>query len=377
MRSVLPFRALTVAFACILGLAIFPLGLQAQEVDMKRYITLTVKKGATIVLSLSGLQNNTLVRIVNGKTDFTTSVDSTIEDVKRRIDAKASTMTIYGRVSHLNCSNNGENITALDVSHNELIFGLDCHSNQITSLDVSHNELLTVLICHKNQLSSLDVSHNKLLFGLVCHSNLLTSLNVGKNTSISSIDCSNNRLTSLDVSNNPDLNTLLCHTNRLTSLDVSRNTMLEGLYCYNNQIASLNLRNNQALAQLHCHNNRLTSLDVSRNPELKAVDCSGNQLTALDVSKNSQLTVAFCWGNRLSTDAWNRFFCSLPDRSYMPNEQIIYPLDNRSDSQKPQVLAANGNIAKRKGWEVSYYNDGQDTPITGFTGSYRCTKTYK
>ena len=358
-RTVLPFRALTVAFACILGLAIFPLGLQAKEVDMKRYITLTVKKGATIWLDLSGFEDDTPVRIVSGETDITFSVD--LDDgyfgyVKRRIDAKASTMTIYGKVKHLDCSGNGENVTAVDVSH---------------------DDVLTWLFCHMNRLTSLDVSKNDVLLMLSCHSNLLTSLDVSKNTYISLIDCSNNRISSLDVSNNPDLSTLICHTNRLTSLDVSRNTMLDGLHCHNNQIASLNLRNNQALAQLHCHNNRLTSLDVSRNPELKVVDCSGNQLTALDVSKNSQLTVALCWGNRLSTDAWNRFFCSLPDRSYMPNEQIIYPLGNRSDSQKPKVLAANGNIAKRKGWEVSYYNDGQDSPITGFTGSYRCTKTYK
>lgn len=361
MRSVLPFRALTVAFACILGLAIFPLGIGAQEVDMERYITLTVKKGATIWLDLSGFEDDTPVRIVSGKTDITFTVDydeggyiGYVGGFRREIGAGASTMTIYGKVKHFDCSRNDENVTALDVSHNDVLTWLFCYMNRLTSLDVSENLVM-----------------------LSCHSNLLTSLDVSKATIICSIDCSNNQISSLNVSNNPDLDALLCHTNRLTSLDVSRNTMLENLYCYNNQIASLNLRNNKALAQLHCHNNRLTSLDVSRNPELKAVDCSGNQLTALDVSKNSQLTVAFCWGNHLSTDAWNRFFCSLPDRSNMPNEQIIYPLDNRSDSQKPKVLAANGNIAKRKGWEVSYYSEGKDTPITGFTGSYQCTKIYK
>lgn len=363
MRTVLPFRALTVAFACILGLAMFPLSLQAKEVDMKRYITLTVKKGATIWLDLSGFEDDTPVRIVSGKTDITFTVDydeggyiGYVGGFRREIGAGASTMTIYGKVKHFDCSRNDENVTALDVSHNDVLTWLFCYMNRLTSLDVSRNTMLEGLLGNSNRLTSLDVSHNP---------------------ELKALDCANNRITALDLRNNPNLSILFCFTNLLTSLDVSRNTMLESLLCHNNQITSLNLRHNQALAQLHCSNNRITSLDVSHNSELQTLDCAENQLTALDVSKNSQLTVALCWGNRLSTDAWNRFFCSLPDRSYMPNEQIIYPLDNRSYSQKPQVLAANGNIAKRKGWEVSYYNDGQDTPITGFTGSYRCTKTYK
>lgn len=173
---------------------------------MKRYITLTVKKGATIVLSLSGLENNTPVRIVSGETDFTFTVDydeggyiGYVGDFRRGIDAGASTMTIYGKVKHFDCSRNGENVTAVDVSHDDVLTWLFCYMNRLTSLDVGENLVM-----------------------LSCHSNLLTSLDVRKATIICSIDCSNNQISSLDVSNNPDLDALHCHANRLTSLDVSR-----------------------------------------------------------------------------------------------------------------------------------------------------------
>ena len=63
-------------------------------------------------------------------------------------------MTVYGDLTGFNCSDNGANLTALDVSHNTQLTGLYCSLNQLYSLDVSKNTQLTGLYCHGNNLST-------------------------------------------------------------------------------------------------------------------------------------------------------------------------------------------------------------------------------
>ncbi|MDI9521924.1 MAG: hypothetical protein QM237_01500 [Bacteroidota bacterium] len=130
----------------------------------------------------------------------------------------AQTVTVYGKVTVLNCEN-----------------------NQLTSLNVSNNTVLTFLDCSSNQLSSLEVSNNKKLEKLYCRSNQLTSLDISNNKELEILWCNNNQLTTLNVSNNVKLWFLSCHDNQLTSLDVSKNTLFEQLFCYNNKISGANM----------------------------------------------------------------------------------------------------------------------------------------
>ena len=238
-------------FALAVGLLTSASTLQAQTVNMSRYITLTVKKDSAIRLDLKVAATNTPVRIVSGSNtqDITVGTGWT---GYRNYTAGSTTMTVYGDIISFDCSGNITKVTAIDVSHNTQLTYLDCSSNPISSLDVSKNTQLTTLIC------------------------------------------SNNRLTSLDVSKNTQLEILDCYSNQLTSLDVSKNTQLEILYCYSNQ---------------------LTSLDVSKNTQLTYLNCSSNPLSSLDVSKNTQLKRLWCYNNKFTTAALDDIYCALPNRT--------------------------------------------------------------
>ena len=245
-------------FALIIGLLTSASTLQAQTVNMSRYITLTVKKDSAIILNFIAAAANTPVRIVSGSNTQDITV-GTGWIGRTSYTADGTTMTVYGDLTGFSCSSNGANLTALDPSHNTQLEILYCSNNQLSSLDVSNNTPLTYLGCSSNPLSSLDVSHNT------------------------------------------QLKELSCYSNSLSSLDVSKNTQLEILDCYSNQ---------------------LTSLDVSKNTLLKSLDCYSNQLTSLDVSKNTQLTKLYCHGNNLSTQALDDIFCALPDRTGNTNGKI-------------------------------------------------------
>ena len=184
-------------FALIVGLLASASTLQAQ-VNMSRYITLTVKKDSAIRLDFGAAAYGTSVRIVSGRNTYNITVGPVWYDGNSpstfTVTAGASTITVYGDIIGFDCSNNGANLTALDPLHNTELRLLSCHSNQLTSLDVSKNTYLTALSCHSNQLTSLDVSHNTQLKKLYCHSNQLTSLDVSKNTQLKMLYCHGNNL---------------------------------------------------------------------------------------------------------------------------------------------------------------------------------------
>ena len=209
------------------------------------------------------------------------------------------------------------------------VLKFDCNENMenITGLDVSHNTQLAFLDCGSNSLTALDVSNNKELVNLGCGSNSLSSLDVKNNTKLEWFDCKDNSLTSLDVSHNTQLKWLGCNDNSISMLDIKNNTMLRILYCYN------------------------------------------NSLTSLDVANNKQLQGLYCQDNNFATEALDDIFCSLPDRKGTTNG-IAQLLFDASSSDKSKVLAANGSNATNKNWKVQYFGD--DSEITGFTGTHQC-----
>ena len=211
-------------FALIIGLLASASTLQAQTVNMSRYITLTVKKDSAIKLDLMAAAENTPVRIVSGSN--TQDITAGTNWIGRgTYTAGSTTMTIYGDLIGFDCSENGVNLTALDPSHNTQLTKLDCSFNTLSSLDVSKNTQLTLLGCVSNTLSSLDVSKNTQLDLLDCSSNTLSSLDVSQNTQLTRLFCNNNNLSNLDISHNTQLKELYCHSNNFTT------ATLDDIYC--------------------------------------------------------------------------------------------------------------------------------------------------
>ena len=301
-----------VFFVALTGL-LLSTAAQAQTVNMERYISLTVKNGKKISLSLKADFANTPVRIVSG--DNTTNITvGTKWSSYSSYTAAADTMRIYGNVKGFNCSFNKANITAIDVSHNTQLTELNCPNNQIDAIDVTKNTQLTGLDCKNNQLATIDVTKNPLLIGLYCGSN------------------------------------------KLTAIDVSKNTQLTGL---------------------DCENNRLTTIDVSICTELNALNCSQNQLTSINISGCNALRTLHCYRNNFSTYTLDRIYCSLPDVVATIFEYAsIFPLGESSDQAEIAIVTAtNAQNAINKHWNVRKYKDDGNYTDINTTGSYDCAST--
>ena len=177
--------------------------IKAQNVNMNRYITLTVESGTDIKFDIMAAASNTQVKIVSGSTEEIVTVGTSWTGFKNYLTG-ATTMTLYGDVDRLNCSNNGSRLTAVDISYNTALSVLWCSNNRITSLNTGNNTTLAELYCEKNNLKNLDIS---------------------RNAGLKVLDCSDNSLTSLDLSNNKSLEELLCYKNAFTT------SALDNLYC--------------------------------------------------------------------------------------------------------------------------------------------------
>jgi len=364
--------------------------IQAQEVNTKRYITLTVKEGASITFNILADSGGSYIKIVSGNNEQIITAGNTFYTVRNDHTTRASIMTIYGNVRGLVCSNNAENITGLDASHNAELAELFCGNNKLTALDISSNIKLEKLYCFGNLIPSIDISRNTELTELDCSDNQIVALDVSKNTKLTKLLCANNKLAALDASNNTKLEQLYCFGNSLPQLDLKTNTYLSSLYCNENSLTSLDMSKNARLTFVNCRKNKLTLLDVTHNAELMgligdnnsissldvskslhltSLFCSENSLASLDISKNTQLKYLVCYGNNLSTVVLDDIYCALPDRKGKFSG-VIRPSLNASSSENTKVIATNGSNATSKNWKVQYYES--DTDITGFTGTHQC-----
>jgi len=187
-------KKIPLAFALIIGLLTSASTLQAQTVNMSRYINLTVANGAVIKLDFMAAAEGTPVRIVSGSNTQDITVGTDWYGITS-YTAGASTMKVYGDLKRFYCAGNGANLTAIDVLNNTQLTELDCSYNLLSSLDVSKNTQLQTLSCPFNNLSSLDVSKNTQLKRLYCFANYLTSLNVS-NTQLELLYCYGNNFSS-------------------------------------------------------------------------------------------------------------------------------------------------------------------------------------
>lgn len=329
MKNILLKPMMTLAFTVAIILT-GAANMQAQSVNMSRYIILTVRSEQQIQLSIRAEAANTPIRIVSGSNtqDITVGIDWT---GSQTYTTDGNTMTLYGDIIGFICSNN---------------------NSKITDVDVSRNTQLTILACSNNEISNLDISQHTQLIKLYC---------------------SKNQLTTLDIRNNTQLEELYCANNQLTTLDISNNTVLTGLFCYNNRFTTLDISKNTALKKLYCQNNQITDLDLNQNTQLKELYCQNNKLSALDVSRNVQLLQLCCYNLNLSTSGIDSIYCYLPDYAGKSIVGYIYPVYGASSANHATVMASTKGNATAKNWKVQYFSNYKDIPAT--SGSFVCPNT--
>ena len=98
-------KRFTLFLALIVGLLTSASTLQAQ-VNMNRYITLTVTNGAAIKLDFLAAAANTPVRIVSGSNTQDITVGSIFWYGTASYIADGNTMTVYGDITRFDCSRN-------------------------------------------------------------------------------------------------------------------------------------------------------------------------------------------------------------------------------------------------------------------------------
>jgi hypothetical protein len=242
------------------------------------------------------------------------------------LNREVRTITIYGDITHLNCS--GIGLTDLNVKNNRYLLFLNCHNNLLTSLDISGNKYLEELLVSHNQLDYIDISNN----------NKLRILN-----------SRSNNLTRLDASSNVELQVLSSSRNMITYLDISKSPNLEFLSAYENQLSEIDVCHNPALRHIDICDNKITSIDISHNTLLWWLYAQNNSLTSVVLGNNLSLMHVALHSNQLESDALNDIFHNLPDHS--TNTTFgSYVLNIR---ENPGTNDCDIGIAQKKGWAVA------------------------
>ena len=212
----------------------------------------------------------------------------------------------------------------------------------LTVLDLSHNELPAIDLTKLINLQSIDLTDNAITDGSKMkigsnHPNLMI-LQVGINDDIDPtleiknyphlqyFSARNNYgLTSIDPTQNPELVSLVLEVTNISSIDVSKNPKLRALNLSNTKVTNIDISKNTALTEFYAshagsYNSddryKLSSIDVSHNPELMYLDLGGNNLTEIDLSNNPNLVLLFLQRNYLtSIDLSNKIYLSNVDLS--------------------------------------------------------------
>ncbi|NLL28451.1 MAG: T9SS type A sorting domain-containing protein [Bacteroidales bacterium] len=185
-------KIFTKSFLALFGLMFFA-NFAIAQVNMERYVELTVRQGEEIWLGLITDAENTSVKVVSGAKDTTVLVGT--GGLSHSYYADANTMKVYGNVKEFFCFDNGMNLTGLDASNNNGLEILFCWNNNISSLNVSGLTALKDLDCNENNLSSLDVSGLTALKELYCYTNNISSIKISGCDSLSVIFCDGNNFT--------------------------------------------------------------------------------------------------------------------------------------------------------------------------------------
>jgi len=261
-------------------------------------ITLTTSKaiGETITLSLTEQKGmNVWIDANNNK----------IEESGERyfqtanVVLGAQTITIYGNIIYLGCSDN--QLTSLDLSKCGSLVSLRCLNNQLSNLDVSNCLEMTNLECSNNKLTSIKTNKTGKLASLTCITNQLTSLDLSDHKNLAYLNCANNQLSLLNISNCSKINHIELNGNPRMSIDASNCTTLSSFKFDNYPFSILNFTGCTALKELWCSACQLTFINLSGCKELKELYCQNNQLSVLNLEDCTALNKLMCYVNPLTT----------------------------------------------------------------------------
>jgi len=107
-------------FFIALTIGLFGSAKAQAQVNMSRFIKLTVAKDSVIKLDFKAATDNTPVKVKSGSLDTTFMVGTALHPKAIGFTAGDSTMTVYGDLTAFFCRKNQDNITTLDVSNNTL-----------------------------------------------------------------------------------------------------------------------------------------------------------------------------------------------------------------------------------------------------------------
>ena len=410
-------------FSLAVGLLTSASTLQAQTVNMSRYITLTVEKDSAIKLDFKAASAGTPVRIVSGSNtqDITVGTDWI---GFANYTADSTTMTIYGDIIVLDCSDNITKVTAIDPSHNTQLKWLYCYNNSLNSLNVSKNTQLEKLYCSGNKFttaalddifcalpdrtgntngviepvynsSSADIAD---VLATNKQNAIAKNWKVQYNQNAADIPATTGKHKCSAPEPNMDSYITLTVTDgaaikldfkaaaagtpvRIVSGSNTQDITVGTNWYDGNSPSTYTVTAGASTMTVYgdiinfdCAGNgaNITAIDLSHNTQLTVLNCRNNSLNSLDISQNTQLEALYCHGNKFTTAALDDIFCALPVRQASDNARI-QPVYNSSSSNLATVLATNAANATAKNWKVQYYNDNTDIPAT--TGKHKCSAT--
>ena len=132
-----------------------------------------VEGGASLILSPDTLNIKVEAKTADGS-DIAVEgcAETTLKsDVWTELHAKGTTVTLKGKITELNCSDN--KLTELNVQGLTALQKLDCFYNELTELNVQDLTKLQVLHCYYNKLTELNVQGLTSLQVLYCDRNKL------------------------------------------------------------------------------------------------------------------------------------------------------------------------------------------------------------
>ena len=424
-------------FALAVGLLARVSTLQAQTLNMSRYITLTVTDGAAIKLNFKAAATRTPIRIVSGSNTQKITVGT--DWIGYAIyTTDSTTMTVYGDIVGFDCSGNGANLIALDVSHNTQLEVLDCSSNQLTSLDLSHNTQLEELYCFFNQLTTLDVSQNTELRLLYCYDNPFTTAaldgiycdlpdRIGNTNGVIQpvYNSSSSNIAAVLATNAQNAiaknwkvqyydtkddipatsGSYVCgsepNMNRYITLTVKKDSAIKlnfQVFSYNTPVRIVSGSNTQdtTVNNYYFVGSAYTagSTTMTIYGDIIGFDCSGNgaNLTALDPSHNTQLEVLNCSKNQLTAldvshnTQLQKLFCHGNKFSAQALDDIYCTLPDRTSNTdgviKPVFNSSssyNDTVLATNAQNATsknwkvQYAENYNTDIPATTGSYVCS----
>lgn len=191
-----------------------------------------------------------------------------------------------------------------------------------------------------------------------CSLNNLTSIDVSHNEGLEHLSCDQNSLTSLDISKNPNLKKLYCNTNQLYgTLDCTHSPLLEEIYCFDNKLQEIKLTGLSKLKDFFCNRCQLKSLDLTGCTSLVNLICFANEIASIALSPAPGLRQLHCHDNRMSREAMAQMMQALPTLEGTSGEAFV--IDSEAATEGNHCTDVSVKSLSAKNWKVYDYKAGE------------------